>query len=218
MKPFISNKTCLLVALNCSSHDFVTLRTTSFDHGRSPEFYLDAKALSEFTDGCPWNPLEYLERDGRSFLTIHRNGSMLRFTIYWLRNAGHDDLTGYMDTFLIDEEVFHKALEQEHSQLLAYRDPQIRKSRIVLSESAHELVRGLRKHPMQCRALTKALRDSWFWGDSTITLYADWNDDFSFREKRNGQSGIHGGLCQSHWARRGRDGRNYLYYRYSVHT
>ena len=61
------------------------------------------------------NPLEYLEREGRSFLTIHRNGSMLRFTIYWLRNAGYDELIGYMDTFLIDEEAFHRALEQEHS-------------------------------------------------------------------------------------------------------
>ena len=89
----------------------------------------------------------------------------------------------------------------------------------MLSDSAHELVRDLRKHPLQCRALSKALRDSWYWGgESTITLFADWNDDFSFREERNGQSGIRGGLCQSHGARRGRDGRQYLYYKFSVHT
>ncbi len=217
MTPFISNKTCLLVVLNCSSHDFVTLRTVSFDHGHSGEFYIDAKELFAFTDGCPY-ALEYLEKDGRSFLTIHRDGSTLRFTVYWLRDAGHDALTGYMETFLIDEGVFHKALEEEHSHLLAYRDPQLRKSRIVLSESAHELVRDLRKHPLQCRALSKALRDSWFWGESVITLYADWNDDFSFCETRNGLDGISGGLCQSHGARRGRDGRQYLYYKFSVHT
>ena len=99
MTPFISNKTCLLVVLNCTSHDFVTLRTVSFDHGLSPEFYLDAKEISEFTDGCPWNALEYLEKDGRSFLTIHRDENMLRFTIYWLRDAGYNALTGYMETF-----------------------------------------------------------------------------------------------------------------------
>ena len=129
------------------------------------------------------------------------------------RLAGDSRISGIRQVFSVPRDVLLNVLcDAEPAVILAHeRDGRNSKSHIQLTGSASKMIRDFSRK--QRRAFSKAMRDSFFWGDESIVLDADWGSDFMLYEKK--VNGIVGGLCMSTDKVKGTE---YEKISYSIHT
>ena len=137
---------------------------------------------------------------------IQTRSGELRISFTWLSGScdGSGFVRGYEQEILLDYgtlAAFVRDSEQEGGprqiSMLAKPYPRRQKPRLDFSsDGARETVRGIAKSPMLRRRLFTALRDSFNWPDSDeIRFYSDFAPhSFFFREFRDGEAGICGGL------------------------
>lgn len=216
----VSNKTRILVSFEPTGYGYIIIHINGFERGRSQGFYLNRENFSHWLDQAPWKSPTYIDSDICSFLKVEdlENGR-LRFTFFWFTAVGDNRFCGHKDIFSLPFSEVSQSVElQKPKRLCAVVEDGHPQARIMLSDNAHRKVHRLRGKKLQKRAFAKAMRDSFHWHDSKVELFADFDDDFYFREKRGEDVGIAGGLCLSQSEIVGKDGRLHPRYSYTVHT
>ena len=186
--------------------DFISLTTYSRRHGKSQRFLLSKANVTAFiNDTVP----ELYDADLNNFLHgSYADADTIHLRITWL--TGSEKLTGYWESFALPVKLLSAAVNNEPVRYLIHNT--IAQCPIALAASAQQMVHNL--DMLERRALSKALRDNWYWRyPEDLTLYADWNDSFYFHTET-----ICGGLCRHADTVPGADRKPHLRIRYSVHT
>ena len=194
-----------------STGSFITLKTYDAAHGNSTRFYIDSDKLYRWIDGEAQNT--FLDHDCGSF-TIMRRASKdtISVRLTWLHAIGRGDVKGYTQEFdLHTDDLMMPLITGDRVRKLVSLEDKPRQANITITNGAHRQIRALDKQ--QRRALSKALRDSFYWKDSCLCLYADWGSDFSFVEQK-----MSGGLCLHNTRVAGKDRQLHNRLSYQVHT
>ena len=185
---------------------FISLTTYSRRHGKSQRFLLSKANVTAFLDGTV---PELYDADLNNFLHgSYANAETIHLRITWLTGSEH--LTGYWESFDLPVKLLVAAVNNQPVKYLV--NNAVTQCPITLAASAQKMIHNLNQ--VERRALSKALRDNWYWRyPEDLTLYADWNDSFYFHTET-----ICGGLCRHTDTVRGKDGKPHNRIRYSVHT
>lgn len=194
-----------LVSLNPDG-SFISLTTYSRRHGKSQRFLLSKANVTVFLNGTV---PELYDADLNNFLHgSYADAETLHLHITWLTGSEH--LTGYWESFDLPVKLLVAAVNNQPVKYLV--NNAVTQCPITLTASAQKMIHNLNQ--VERRALSKALRDNWYWRyPEDLTLYADWNDSFYFHTET-----ICGGLCRHTDTVRGKDGKPRQRIRYSVHT
>ena len=193
------------------------LYLTTFEprRGRCSSFYINALTFGNWINhSVPGGP-SFMDCDLNSFLRAYRDTEdLIHLEISFIRVNSNDDAVGFVQRFDLTL-LFIKSVmitgETMKTLVPINRDPE--KATITLTESAHCMVRRVAKDKLTRRALSKAMARSFFWKNSHVTLYADVNRSFFFREER-----ICGGLILHSSTITGKDGKPHEKLEYSIHT
>lgn len=199
-----------LVKIIATKHCLV-FRTISRERKSPHAFYIPRDEFEELEDLL--DPSATFN-DIRSFAELRRNipkkTVTIRFT--WL-SGSEEDLSGWSETVTIPyEKLIHlarRATGGEAWNVLSIVEAEA--PRLVFS--AGKNIRAVARDKRVRRKLAKCLRDNFRWQESELVqFYDDFVPySFSFREIRNGQPGICGGLILH-----GREDMSTAHY--SVHT
>ena len=194
-----------------STGSFVTLKTYDAQHGNSMRMYIDANKIYRWIDSEAQSA--YIDHDCGSFTILRRiSKEIISVRLTWLHAIGGGNVTGYMQEFdLHTDDLMAVLLTEDRVRKLVSLDGKPCRAQITITNGAHRQIRMLDKH--QRRALSKALRDSFKWKDSSLCLYADCGNDFSFVEQK-----LSGGLCLHNTRVPGKDKKLYSKLSYQVHT
>lgn len=176
--------------------DYVGLRNFSRSRRSPHRFYILRHSLEELK----YRP-EVIVHDIRSFAILRRNaraGTMeIEFT--WLGNEG-DGVSGYQDTITLPYDNLMECLHESKRQgepiswkaLAIDNTPKC--PRLVFNSRKN--LKAVLENGVIRRKLVRALRDHFQWPASEcIELYDDFEPySFGFREIRDGEPGIVGGL------------------------
>ena len=185
---------------------FISLTTYSCRYGKSQRFLLSKANVTAFLDGIV---PELYDADLNNFLHgSYADAETIHLRITWLTGSEH--LTGYWESFDLPVKLLVAAVNNQPVKYLVNNT--VTQCPITLTASAQKMIHNLNQ--VERRALSKALRDNWYWQyPENLTLYADWNDSFYFHTAT-----ICGGLCRHDDTVRGKDGKPHNRIRYSVHT
>ena len=194
-----------------STGSFVTLKTYDAQHGNSMRMYIDASKLYHWIDNEAQSA--YIDHDCGSFTILCRmSKEIISVRLTWLYAIGSGNVTGYTQEFdLQTDDVMAVLLTEDRVRTLISLDSKPRQAQITITNGAHRQIKTLDKH--QRRALSKAMRDSFRWKNSSLCLYADWGNDFSFVEQK-----LSGGLCLHNTCVPGKDKKLHSKLCYQVHT
>ena len=194
-----------------STGSFVTLKTYDAQHGSSMRMYIDANKLYRWTDSEAQSA--FIDHDCGSFTILRRiSKEIISVRLTWLHAIGGGNVTGYMQEFdLHTDDLMAVLLTEDRVRKLVSLDGKPCRAQITITNGAHRQIRTLDKH--QRRALSKAMRDSFKWKNSSLCLYADWGSDFSFVEQK-----LSGGLCLHNTRVPGKDKKLHSKLVYRVHT
>ena len=194
-----------------STGSFVTLKTYDAQHGNSMRMYIDANKLYRWIDIEAQSA--FVDHDCGSFTILRRiNKETIAVRLTWLNAIGGGNVTGYTQEFdLRTDDLMAVLLTEDRVRTLVSLDSKPRQAQITITNGAHRQIRALDKH--QRRALSKAMRDSFRWKNSSLCLYADWGNDFSFVEQK-----LSGGLCLHSSRVAGKDKKLHNKLCYQVHT
>ena len=182
----MKNPTSILVTLSLSDA-FVALRTTDRRHGRSHRFLFYRKGLEELLND-PYG-LPHYDSDLNSHAEVWPDGSNLRFVVNWIGCPDENgEFRGYRQRFEIPMNLVRSVLDGGDVRLVVSGDTSQHKSTIVIAPSAHRQIARL--NARERRAISKCLRDAFYWGRDTVTLYGECGKDFFFRSDT-----ICGGVC-----------------------
>ena len=200
MKPLFANAILLILSL---SGDFLSLRTVDHRHGKSQHFLIDCDILD---DGRP-------VKDLHNFLTLTLcKEDTVRMDITWLHEIGFSgELAGYKQRFELPVRAFIVALNGNEVRTLVNAHEEKRQW-LYFTSGASELLGNLIKDKAKRRALSKALRDHFFW-DEEVVLYADYHESFYFTT-----NSMNGGLCMHKRIVKGKDGVERIAIAYDIHT
>lgn len=194
-----------------STGSFVTLKTYDAQQGNSMRMYIDASKLYHWIDNEAQSA--YIDHDCGSFTILRRmSKEIISVRLTWLYAIGSGNVTGYTQEFdLQTDDVMAVLLTEDRVRTLISLDSKPRQAQITITNGAHRQIRTLDKQ--QRRALSKAMRDSFKWKNSSLCLYADWGCDFSFVEQK-----LSGGLCLHNTRVPGKDKKLHSKLSYQVHT
>lgn len=194
-----------------STGSFITLKTYDAQHGNSMRMYIDSDKLYRWIDSEAQSAL--LDHDCGSFTIMRRvNKEMISVRLTWLHTIGNHDIKGYtQDFYLCTDDLMAVLLTEDRVRKLVSLDGKPRQAQITITNGAHRQIKALDKRHR--RALSKAMRDCFFWKDSCLCLYADWGSDFSFVEQK-----LSGGLCLHDTRVSGKDRKLHDKLYYQVHT
>ena len=194
-----------------STDIFVTLKTYDALHGSSMRMYIDANKLYHWIDSEAQSA--YIDHDCGSFTILRRmSKEIISVRLTWLNAIGDGNVTGYTQEFdLQTDDVMAVLLAEDRVRTLVSLDSKLCQAQITITNGAHRQIKTLDKH--QRRALSKAMRDSFKWKNSSLCLYADWGNDFSFVDQR-----LNGGLCLHNTHVPGKDKKLHSKLSYQVHT
>jgi len=194
-----------------STGSFIMFKTYDAAHGNSMRMYIDSDKLYHWLDSEAQNA--FLDHDCGSFTIMRRvNKEIVSVRLTWLHSIGHNDVKGYVQEFSLPaDDLMLPLITGDRVRKLVALDDKPRHAQITITNGAHRQIRALDKQ--QRRALSKALRDSFYWKDSHLCLYADWGSDFSFVEQK-----ISGGLCLHDSRVAGKDNKLHSKLCYQVHT
>ena len=194
-----------------STGSFVTVKTYDAQHGNSMRMYIDASKLYHWIDNEAQSA--YIDHDCGSFTILRRmSKEIISVRLTWLYAIGSGNVTGYTQEFdLQTDDVMAVLLTEDRVRTLISLDSKPRQAQITITNGAHRQIKTLDKH--QRRALSKAMRDSFRWKNSSLCLYADWGNDFSFVEQK-----LSGGLCLHNTCVPGKDKKLHSKLCYQVHT
>ena len=202
-----------LASVSCG--DLLALTTYEARRGHSNTFYINGFRFGTWLNESTPGSAPYLDSDLNAFLKAYRDSEdRVHFIVSWIRVNGNDDATGFIQRFDLTL-VFIKGVmitEQDGKTLTAIQQDPVKAS-ITLTPSAHCMVRRLAKDKLTRRALSKAMAKCFFWKNSHVTLYADVNRSFLFRDER-----ICGGLILHSTTITGRDGKPHEKLEFSIHT
>ena len=194
-----------------STGRFVTLKTYDAQHGSSMRMYIDSDKLYRWIDSEAQSA--FLDHDCGSFTILRRvSKDTISVRLTWLHALGNHDVKGYTQDFdLQADDLMAVLLTEDRVRKLVSLDDKPRQAQITITNGAHRQIKALDKRHR--RALSKAMRDSFKWKDSSLCLYADWGNDFSFVEQK-----MSGGLCLHDTRVSGKDRRLHDKLYYQVHT
>lgn len=205
-----SNFTGVIMVNLCPSGDFIEIQTFSVEYGRSHRFLLlRCKLESVFNGGENYA----LDTDLASFIRLSRTEGGIRFHVTWVsRSWNSAAISGHEDMFTLPDANIADLLAGKKIQRAIRIDEPQGKATIRFTEGAMHKVGRMSKSIR--RALSKALRDNFFYGsDATVHIYGDFGHDLCFES-----NGICGGLVLHSGVLTGRDGREYKKSRYEIHT
>ncbi len=202
-----------LESVSCG--ELMVVKTFEPRRGQSGSFYINALRFGGWlNESMPGGP-SFLDADLNSFLKAYRDTEdRVHFIISWIRVSSKDDATGFVQRFDLPL-LFIKSvlLTGDPGKILVTINQDTPKADITLSPSAHCMVRRVSRDKLSRRALSKAMARSFFWKNSHITLYADMNRSFFFRDEK-----ICGGLVLHSSTITGKDGLPHEKLEYSIHT
>ena len=213
-KPAFSQN--MIVTLeNAACGELLYLTTFEPRRGRCCHFYINALRLGSWLNESTSNGPVFYDADLNSFLRAYRDSEdCIHFVISFIRINGNDDATGFVQRFdlnivtIKDVMIIGQTLRR-----LVPINRDTPKAEITLTPSAHCMVRCVAKDKLTRRALSKAMARNFFWKDSHVTLYADINRSFVFRDER-----ICGGLVLHSSTIIGKDGKPHEKLEYNIHT
>lgn len=203
----------ILVKLITSKDDlFIKLMTYSRERGWRGYFYATKDKLLEALE----NNATLHDRDIYSHLEAFPSGnSCWKFRIMWIDSDGGDDVHGFIQNLTIPRENLLAAIGGNSSTFISR--PNMPSARIIFDSQKN--IRNICKDPLRKRALSKAMRDSFRWNGSKITLYNDYPHSFFFVESSSDERRLmSGGLILHDRQVIGGNGQRYAHYYYSVHT
>ena len=173
---------------------FISLTTHSRRYSKSQRFLLSKANVTAFLDGTV---PELYDADLNNFLHgSYADAETIHLRISWLTGSEH--LTGHKESFDLPVKLLVAAVNDQPAKYLV--NNAVTQCPITLAASAQKMIHNLNQ--VERRALSKALRDNWYWRyPEDLTLYADWNDSFYFHTET-----ICGGLCRHDDTVRGKDG------------
>lgn len=194
-----------------STDSFLTLKTFDARHGNSMRMYVFSDKLYHWLDSEAQD--NFLDHDCGSFMIMRRiDKEQVSVQLTWLHALSNGEVKGYKQSFTLPvDNLMAVLITGDRVRKLVSLDERSRQASITITNGAHRQIHQLDKR--QRRALSKALRDSFYWKDSSLCLYADWGNDFAFVDQR-----MNGGLCLHESRVVGKNGRMHSKLRYQVHT
>ncbi len=202
-----------LESISCG--ELLALSTFEPRRGHSGTFYINAFKFGNWLNESTSASSAFLDSDLNSSLRAYRDSeNRVHFIVSWIRVSSNDDVTGYVQRFDLSL-VFIKAvlITGDPGKTIVSINQYTQKAEITITPSAHCMVRRVAKDKLTRRALSKAMAKSFFWKDSHVTLYADMNRSFFFRDEK-----ICGGLVLHSSTIIGKDGKPHEKFEYSIHT
>lgn len=195
--------------------EYIGLRTVSRSRRSPHRFYIPRHSLEE----VGYTSDNVIVHDIRSFAVLRRTvtGDVeIEFT--WLGDARGNNVSGYQETVTLPYDGLMEGLRESvrRGEPISWRalaiDNTPKCPRLVFNHSRRNL-RAVLENGIVRRKLVRALRDHFQWQASErIEFYDDFLPySFGFREIRNGEPGIVGGLILH-----GREDMKNAYY--SIHT
>jgi hypothetical protein len=190
---------------------------------KSDRFIAGKSSLWAAIDGAE----TVLDRDIYSFAAYYLDTSAtnvklkLGFTFLhsgYMRD-GRTEVKGVSIDVYLDAQAFRDWLDTANSgdEKRFLNIPDKRGPKVVLTESANQVVRNILAAPFLRRKFAKAISGFKNWRDdgAEVTFYRDGKYDFYFVERRNGSRCMNGGLiCHRDF----KEPDNFAKARYSVHT
>ncbi len=202
-----------LESVSCG--ELMVLTTYEARRGRSSRFYINALRFGGWLNESTPGSAPFMDTDLNSFLKAYRDSEdRIHFIVTWVRVNSNDDATGFVQRFDLDL-LFIKSvliMGDPGKTVVSISEEPI-KAKITLTPSAHCMVRRVSRDKLSRRALSKAMARSFFWKNSHVTLYADVNRSFFFRDEK-----MCGGLILHSSTITGKDGKPHEKLEYSIHT
>lgn len=188
----------ILVKLECNNAYF-GIRTFDRTHGRKGRYLIVVSRLKEIlsTDASD----VALDTDYPNIAVFQHRDGLLKVKLLWLTLLHNNDVIGFIQRIDIPDSLV-SAVVNDHKPKSFLMKPHDRSSHIDTQGSA-STIRNVLKSKYQRRAFSKAMRDSFQWGDEeVVTLTSDGKDDFYFTTKsgypKNGGLILHQGIRKGH--------------------
>ncbi len=201
-----------LVTFSPDLEDLVTLRIyDGFLRQRLMSFLINRSklyAVATGKSGC------MLDSDLNNFLKVYRMGNKLSFFVYYVRNENEytGQYEGFTERFRIPvTDILNMLLTNQDLTRVICKNPPRKKAKLELSFNAHQAVAKMSR--IERRAFSKAMRDSFYYGESSVFLTTDY-DGFYWSQENS----FSGGLIRHEHEVKGRDKKLHHCVYYSIHT
>lgn len=187
----MNNKTLVTMIFRT---DCIGLRTVSRSHKSPHHFYILRYKLENLEHGA-----EIIVHDINSFAVLHRDAETVVIELTWLSGDGYN-VSGYKETVILpyDKLVAHLHERTSEDNPVVWKTLSVDNSRKrpqLVFKSNKNLYNAIANGTIR-RKLVRALCHEFNWPHSErIEFYDDFVPySFSFREIRNGESAMNGGL------------------------
>ncbi len=201
-----------LVTFSPDLDDLVTLRIyDGFLRQRLMSFLINRGKLYAMATG---KANSMLDSDLHNFIKAYRMGNKLSFYVYYARNENEytGKYEGFTERFSIPvADILNMLLTNHDLTRVICKNPPREKAKLELSFNAHRAVGKMSR--IERRAFSKAMRDFFYYGESSIFLTTDY-DGFFFTQ----EDSFSGGLIRHEREGKGRDKKLHLCVYYSIHT
>ena len=169
-----SNANHVLIKLSADD-DFIAVSTYCRNHGRRGRFLILRDRVKQILSS---NPGTLYDSDCGNHISIHNYDNRLHITFDWLTEYSDGTLKGFRQRIEIPCDVFTTLMDTGVPTRYLYR-PQNPQAHINTVPAA-SVIRKVRNSPITRRALSKALRDNFYWRSDNVTLYRDYGTSFYF--------------------------------------
>ena len=198
---------------------FLALSTYTPSHGRSSRFFVFKSSISKWLAG---EDTSFMDTDCGSFVRFTRESSEKIFVEFtWLSDSMNNLVRGYRQRFTVPVQMFLEVLNgQKKAKLLVSTEASMAHSTLCFSRDAHAQAHKICANKAKRRALMKALRDGFHWGNCTVSLYCDYECGFYFSENKSPDVpwSLNGGLVLHDTTIVGKDGQPHEKLYYSLYT